>query len=124
MKVTNDTSRWLRARREFKDLSLKGYIYHEIPERYKGTLYDQIIVDVKISRCGKYVWTKIGDINDMSEEVKNLKTKPEKDRMKQIALLAKNTDYPEVFLRALKQSEIDRLASNYIGKTKTRNQRK
>lgn len=61
MKVTDLTRRALRSRREFRDMTKKGYRRHETDwEIHRGMMYDKRIVDAVISADGKYVYTKIG----------------------------------------------------------------
>lgn len=51
----------LASRREAKKLEAQGYRCHETDwEIHRGGRYDEIILDAKISVCGKYVWTKLG----------------------------------------------------------------
>jgi hypothetical protein len=62
MKVTARTIRALAARREARELQSQGYRRHETDwEIHRGLgRTDEVIIDVKISACGKYVWTKLG----------------------------------------------------------------
>jgi hypothetical protein len=61
MKLTECSKRVLAARRENRDLTAAGYRQHETDwEIHRGGKMDQVIVDVKISTCGKYVWTLLG----------------------------------------------------------------
>lgn len=53
--------RALASRRERRQLEAAGYRQHETDwEIHRGGRYDEVIVDAKISVCGKYVWTKLG----------------------------------------------------------------
>ena len=62
MKVTDLTRRALKIRRERRDLEARGYRRHETDwEIHRGAAYRQVIIDAKVSCCGKYVYTKIGD---------------------------------------------------------------
>lgn len=48
-------------RRERAELEAAGYRMHETDwELNRGYRWREMIVDVKISRCGKYVYTKLG----------------------------------------------------------------
>ena len=61
MKVTDKTRRALKWRREKRALTAQGYRMHETDwEIHRGGKRDEIIVDAKISVCGKYVYTKLG----------------------------------------------------------------
>lgn len=61
MLVTNFTKRALAVRREDRSLRSQGYRKRETDwEILRGTRYDEVILDVKISVDGKHVWTKIG----------------------------------------------------------------
>ena len=52
--------RCLAFRKQKRDLYKLGYKMHETDwEIHRGGLYRHIIEDVKISVCGKYVYTKI-----------------------------------------------------------------
>lgn len=51
----------VRQRQESAELTANGYRCHETDwQIIRGSDYDKVIVDAKISRCGKYVWTKVG----------------------------------------------------------------
>jgi hypothetical protein len=61
MKVTNFTRGVLRFRREERRLKSLGYRRHETDwEIVRGFRLSEVIVDAKISVCGKYVYTLIG----------------------------------------------------------------
>jgi hypothetical protein len=61
MKVTDFTRKALKIRREYRDLTAEGYRKAETDwEINRGHLMDHVIVDAKISACGRYVYTKIG----------------------------------------------------------------
>lgn len=61
MLVTDITKSALAVRREKRDLERKGFRRHETDwEIHRGMRYDEVIVEAKISVCGKYVFTKIG----------------------------------------------------------------
>jgi len=61
MKINKTTKRALAFRREAKRLKADGYRRHETDwEIFRGGRQDEIIVDAKISVCGKYVYTKLG----------------------------------------------------------------
>lgn len=58
-KRSKDILAWRRQERNLKKL---GYNRHEADwEIHRGSLYGKIILDVKISLCGKYIWTLLGD---------------------------------------------------------------
>jgi hypothetical protein len=62
MKVTQLTRRALAIRKEARDLKKQGFRKHETDwEIHRGHEIGKVIVDVKISVCGMYVYTKIGD---------------------------------------------------------------
>ena len=62
MEMTDLTRRVLAARREERRMKALGYRKHETDwEIHRGGRYDEVIVDAKISVCGKYVWTKLGE---------------------------------------------------------------
>lgn len=64
MKFTDRTKRVLAFRKEERQLLKAGYRRHETDwEIDRGGLQDHIIVDVKISVNGKYVYTKLGKPN-------------------------------------------------------------
>lgn len=47
--------------REREELTAAGYRKHETDwEIHRGARCCEVIVDAKISQCGKYVWTKLG----------------------------------------------------------------
>lgn len=61
MKVTNFTREVLGCRKEARELEPLGYVKHETNwEIIRGGRYREVIIDARISHCGKYVWTKIG----------------------------------------------------------------
>lgn len=61
MKVTAFTKRALAFRKEEKKLLREGYRRHETDwEIHRGGRYREVIIDCKISVCGKYVYTKLG----------------------------------------------------------------
>lgn len=63
MIVTKLTRCGLAIRREERALSRQGYRRHETDwEIHRGgrEVQGYVILDAKISVCGKYVWTKIG----------------------------------------------------------------
>jgi hypothetical protein len=61
MKVTEFTRRALAFRREKKKLLSNGYRMHETDwEIHRGWRHKEVIIDCKISVCGKYVYTKLG----------------------------------------------------------------
>lgn len=61
MIVTARTRYILAIRRERRDLERQGYRQHETDwEIHRGGRYNEVIVDAKVSICGKYVYTKIG----------------------------------------------------------------
>lgn len=61
MRVTDRTRRALAFRRQERTLTNEGYRRHETDwEIHRGGRHDEVIVDVKISTCGKYVYTKLG----------------------------------------------------------------
>lgn len=60
MIVTDFTKRVLKARREIRDMKAGGYRMHVTDwEINYGDRQDERIVDVQISKDGKYVWTKL-----------------------------------------------------------------
>lgn len=64
MKFNSRTRSVLAFRRQKRDLEAAGYRRHETDwEIIRGGRYDEVIVDVKISTCGKYVYTKLGPAN-------------------------------------------------------------
>jgi hypothetical protein len=64
VKVTEKTRIALRARREERVLRAAGYRKHETDwELHRGFFRDHVIVDAKVSVCGKYVYTLIGKRN-------------------------------------------------------------
>ncbi len=61
MKVTDLTKSALAVRREQRNLERNGFRRHETDwEILRGIRYDEVIVDARISICGKYVYTKLG----------------------------------------------------------------
>lgn len=61
MIVTDLTRSALAIRREDRRMKQAGYRKHETDwEIHRGHLIGQRIADAKISVCGRYVWTKIG----------------------------------------------------------------
>ena len=68
MLVTDFTRNCLAARRQRKILEGKGYIRHETDwEIHRGGKQDDIIVDAVISTCGKYVYTKVGELKEQEK---------------------------------------------------------
>lgn len=62
MKVTDLTRRALAVRREERALARLGYRKHETDwEIHRGGRYREVIVDAKVSVCGKYVYTLLGN---------------------------------------------------------------
>lgn len=62
MKVTQWTREALAVRREERDMKKRGYNKHETDwEIHRGSDIGKVIVDVKISVDGLYVYTKIGE---------------------------------------------------------------
>jgi hypothetical protein len=54
----------LAFRRQQKKLEALGYRMHETDwEIIRGGRYNEVIVDAKISVCGKYVYTLLGNKN-------------------------------------------------------------
>lgn len=62
MIVTEFTRRALAFRRERRDLEAAGWRISEADqwEIHRGWRYGEVIAEVKISVCGKYVYTKTG----------------------------------------------------------------
>lgn len=61
MKITAFTKRALAFRREARRLEALGYRRHETDwEIHRGGRQGEVIVDAKVSVCGKYVYTKLG----------------------------------------------------------------
>ncbi len=61
MKVTKLTKSALAVRRERRNLEREGFRRHETDwEIHRGMRYDEVIVEARISACGKYVYTKLG----------------------------------------------------------------
>jgi hypothetical protein len=61
MIVTEFTRRALASRREHRKLTAEGFRRHETDwEIHRGCMSGMVIVDVKISACGTYVYTKLG----------------------------------------------------------------
>lgn len=61
MKVTNRTKSALAVRRERRALENEGFRRHETDwEIHRGMRHDEVIVDARISVCGRYVYTKLG----------------------------------------------------------------
>lgn len=61
MLVTEVTKRALEQRRYERSMKRAGYRRHETDwEIHRGYRFREVIVDVKIDRSGKYVWTKLG----------------------------------------------------------------
>lgn len=53
----------LASRREAKRMEKAGYRRRETDwEILRGIRTDEVIVDAKVSVCGKYVWTKLGKV--------------------------------------------------------------
>lgn len=65
--ITQDWQRRsLAIWRETRALKAAGYSKHETDwEIHRGARTNEVIVDAKISVCGKYVWTKLGKPNDV-----------------------------------------------------------
>ncbi|MGB0662821.1 MAG: hypothetical protein ACPGMR_03425 [Pontibacterium sp.] len=62
MRVTDRTRKALKARKERRELEKQGYRKHETDwEIHRGNKRDQKIIDAKVSICGKYVYTKLGE---------------------------------------------------------------
>lgn len=62
MKVTDFTRSALAVRREHRDLTRQGFRRHETDwEIHRGFRVREVIVEAKISVCGKYVYTRIGE---------------------------------------------------------------
>jgi hypothetical protein len=62
MKFTDITRRTLAFRRESKQLESEGYRRHETDwEIFRGGRQGEVILSAKISVCGKYVYTKLGE---------------------------------------------------------------
>jgi hypothetical protein len=61
MKVTRFTREALAWRRQQRQLEASGYRLHETDwEILRGGRQSEVIVDVQISTCGKYVYTLLG----------------------------------------------------------------
>ncbi len=61
MLVNDFTRRALAFRRQERELTRQGYRRHETDwEIHRGFRVREVIVDAKISVCGKYVYTKLG----------------------------------------------------------------
>jgi hypothetical protein len=61
MKVTERTKSALAMRREKRDLERQGFRRHETDwEIHRGMRQREVIVEARISTCGKYVYTKLG----------------------------------------------------------------
>jgi hypothetical protein len=61
MKLNAYAKEVLAIRRQQRALESQGYRKHETDwEILRGARTREVIVDVKISRCGKYVYTKLG----------------------------------------------------------------
>ncbi len=64
MKVTAVTRRGLDIRREERHLTKLGYRKHETDwEIHRGYRTGEVILDVKISMDGRYVYTLVGPAN-------------------------------------------------------------
>ena len=62
MKFTDLTRRALAVRREQRELERRGFRRHETDwEIHRGARYREVIVEARVSVCGKYVYTKLGD---------------------------------------------------------------
>lgn len=65
MIVNELTRKVLEVRRERRRMLAAGYRLHETDwEIHRGFRRDEVIIDVQISACGKYVWTKLGKPGD------------------------------------------------------------
>ncbi len=61
MKFTSFTKRALAARREQRKMKSEGFrIWETDWEIHRGFRTDEVIVEARISICGKYVYTKLG----------------------------------------------------------------
>lgn len=61
MKVSDFTRRALAIRRERRRLEAEGFRRHETDwEIHRGDRRGEVIVEVRISTCGLYVYTKLG----------------------------------------------------------------
>ena len=61
MIVNAFTKSCLAFRRQRKKLESQGYRMHETDwEILRGGRWNEVIVDVQISSCGRYVYTKLG----------------------------------------------------------------
>ncbi len=61
MLVTDLTRRVMAERKERRDLERQGYRAHETDwEILRGARTNEVIVDARISCCGKFVYTKLG----------------------------------------------------------------
>lgn len=61
MIVTSLTRRILAIRRQERELTKLGYRRHETDwEIHRGGRMGDVILDVRISACGLYVYTKLG----------------------------------------------------------------
>lgn len=61
MKVTDITRKALRIRRESRAMQAAGYRQCEpFWELNRGGRFNDVITDVQISACGKYLWAKAG----------------------------------------------------------------
>jgi len=60
--IVNDfTKNCLLVRREYRKLTAEGFRRHETDwELNRGARYDEVILEAKISVCGKFVYTKLG----------------------------------------------------------------
>lgn len=64
MRVTNFTRSALAIRREQRTLESQGYRRHETDwEILCGDRYREVIIDARVSVCGKFVYTKLGTLN-------------------------------------------------------------
>lgn len=71
MKVTEITREALESRRQARELKAKGYRMYETDwEIHRGGRRKERIIDVKISTCGKYVYTKLGVPNDQPNQTR------------------------------------------------------
>lgn len=63
MKVTERTRLGLAVRKQKRDLEKEGYEQKEVDWRLQRGLgcHNWVILDVKISTCGKYVFIKTGE---------------------------------------------------------------
>lgn len=69
MKVTAATRSALAFRREERALLRDGYRRHETDwEIHRGFRSNEVILDARVSQCGRYVYTKLGKRPPTAEE--------------------------------------------------------